>query len=181
MAVLHMKSNHTDDIYSYSGIDTNVMRRIYMTRMTRNTVVCYSDSLMNMGVHLHILSCFWRRYRENALCVMWSVYWLLSSYIIDVKNWQCFLCSDTVLAHRYRHQNIDFGQNMFFLASVAEQFHLINFPVCLYEQRSENTDVIVLVKSEAHPFWLYLGVFWTVNSKNSNNCLYCCGRHRNLW
>lgn len=128
---------------------------------------------MNMGVHLHILSCFWRRYRENVVCVVWSVYWLLSSYIIDVKIWQCFLCSDTVLAHRYRHQNTaDFGQNMFFLASVAEQFHLINSPVCLYEQRSENTDVILLVKSEAHQFWLYLGVFWTVNSENSNNCLF---------
>lgn len=94
-------------------------------------------------------------------CVLCGVYWLLSSYIIDVKNWQCFLCSDTVLAHRYRHQNTaDFGQNMFFLASVAEQFHLINSPVCLYEQRSENTDVILLVKSEEHPFWLYLLFFY---------------------
>lgn len=69
--------------------------------MTRNMVACFSlwfsDSLMNMRVHLHILSCFWRRYRENTVCVVWSVYWLLSSYIIDMKSWNCFLCTDTVL------------------------------------------------------------------------------------
>lgn len=91
-----MKSNHTDDIYSLWDWHWRDGTDLHKKNEKKHGGVLLSDSLMNMGDHLHILSCFWRRYRENTVFIVWSVYWQLSSYIIDVKSWICFLCSDTV-------------------------------------------------------------------------------------
>ncbi len=91
-----MKSNHMDDIYSLWDWHWRDGTDLHKKNEKKHGGVLLSDSLMNMGAHLHILSCFWRRYRENTVFIVWSVYWQLSSYIIDVKSWNWFRCFDAV-------------------------------------------------------------------------------------
>lgn len=130
-------------------------------RMRGNMVVCYSLTARwtweFICTYCHVFKGGIRRI-QCLLTVIFLHNWCEELELLPLF-WYSFL------THRYRHQNTtDFGQNMFFLASVAEQFHLLNSHFCFVwaENVCENTDDICLVKSEAYQFWLYQGRFWTV-------------------